>query len=448
MCNLLCKNEYEEGDMMTKWKKDNNKNISIHSKVYSFALKFYDEQLPWGLQETINAIKALDKGVYQVLLICHDRDEVADGIWRIAMEKRHYHLIFRCVDTKQRIRISQVLDMCHIFYRPGIDDLLVENKAIETVGSFQAYAMYLTHETDDAIRDNKELYDVNEITSNLSIDEIKAVRDGYSKLADAPTKIGMSKLAQLDAEAYKLGYELKDFDKWYNAQSFAIRSNSKMKIIRESYERGVEALLNENPRVTRLCIFIKGKANSGKTFASLKALEGKNVLSVGGGGTGKFDKLKPSTDAIVIDDDVCPNLLNMADNFLCRVYRRGNNNPVWAGKYLIITSNLSFTEWLRACGIKVPDSLKTVKYRMTNCEHYKALLSRFFVCCIKEDDKGANQLALVSPSTRGSWEEQAERLNNFLEFQEKFNCTIGQYTAQSIDYSQYIATKCCADDVL
>lgn len=438
----------KEGDMMTKWKKDDNRNISIHSKVYSFALKFYDEQLPWGLQETIKAIKTLDKGVYQVLLICHDRDEVADGIWRIAMEKRHYHLIFRCVDKKQRIRISQVLDMCHIFYRPGIDDLLLHNKAIETVGKFQAYAMYLTHETDDAIRDNKELYDINEITSNLSIDEIKAIRDGYLNLADASTKVRMSTLTQLDENAFKLGYQLKDFDEWYGSQPFSIRSNAKMKTIRESYERGVEAILKENPRVVRLCIFIMGKPNSGKTFASLKSLEGKKILSVGGGGTGKFDKLKPSTDAIVIDDDVCPNLLNLSDNYLCHVYRRGANNPVWAGKYLIVTSNLNFTEWLRACGIKIPSSIATIEYRKVNSNHYNALLSRFFVCCIKEDDKGATQLALVSPSTRGSLEEQYERLNAFLEFQKKFNCTMRQYNVQAIDYSQYIATDCCANDVL
>ena len=37
-----------------------HKLLSISSKVYSFALKFYDEQLPFGIQETINVnVKSL-----------------------------------------------------------------------------------------------------------------------------------------------------------------------------------------------------------------------------------------------------------------------------------------------------------------------------------------------------------------------------------------------------
>lgn len=433
---------------MSKWKNDKHKILSIGKKVYSFALKFYDEQLPLGIEATIDAINRTEKDKFQVLLIRHDRDEVSDGVWKVAREKRHYHMICRCTNSKERIRIYQMLNWFHIYYRPGLDDTLLENYAIESVGNFQAYAVYLTHETEEAQRDNKELYSISEIISNLSLDEIKAVRDGYIRIADASSKVTMSKLAELDEEAFKLGYELKSFEDWYNALSFSIRSNAKMKTIRESYNRGVEELLNENPRITRLCIFIKGEANTGKTFATLKALEGRDILSVGGGGTGKFDKLRASTDAIVIDDDVCPNLLNIADNFLCHVYRRGSNNPVWAGKYLVVTSNLSFTEWLRSCGIKIPDTNTTIEYRMKNSNHYEALLSRFFVCGIRKGDNGVNQLSLASPSTRGSSEEQSERLKMFLEFQERFNHTIAQYQPSKVDISQYIDKNCCADDIL
>ena len=425
-----------------------HKLLSISAKVYSFALKFYDEQLPYGIEETIRAIKQTGADKFQVLLICHDRDEVSDGIWRVATEKRHYHLICRCTNSKERIRIYQMLDWFHIYYRPGIDDILLLNHAIETVGNFQSYAVYLTHETEEAKKDNKEPYNISEIISNLSLDEIKAVREGYIRIANASLKVTMSALATLDEEAYKLGKELRDFDKWYNQLTFAIRSNAKMKTIRESYNRGVEAILNENPRITRLCIFIKGEPNTGKTFATLRALEGKDILSVGGGGTGKFDKLRASTDAIVVDDDVCPNLLNIADNFLCHVYRRGSNNPVWAGRYLVVTSNLSFTEWLRTCGIKIPDSNTTVEYRMKNSSHYEALRSRFFICCVNENSDGINQLSLASPSTRGSSEEQSERLRMFLEFQEKFNNTIAQYKPNKVNFSQYIDRNCCIDEIL
>lgn len=443
----MCEKHEKETDIMAK--NTEKKMLSIKAKVYSFALKFYDEQLPFGIQHTVNAIQTLDKRNYQVLMICHYRDEVSDGIWEIAREKQHYHLILRCSDKKCRIRIKQMLDYFGIMFRQGVDDSLIMNHAIETVGDFRAYSMYLTHETIEAEKDNKERYDVAEIVSNLSLEEIKAVRDGYFRIADASAKVTMSTLSQLDEEAFNLGHELKDFNAWYNSLNFTIRANSKMKVIRESYERGVESLLEENPQVTRLCVFIQGEPNTGKTYATKAALAGKEILSIGGGGSGKFDKLKPSTDVIVIDDDICTNLLNMSDNYLCHAYRRGANNPVWAGKYLIVTSNLSFSDWLRACGIKIPDSSTTVAYRMANCNHYDALLSRFYICCIKKDEvSGVNRLALASASTRGSMNEQQERLKMFLEFQKKFNATISQYTPQHIDYSGYIDFECCLNEIL
>lgn len=83
--------------------------LSIKAKVYSFALKFYDEQLIFGIAYTANAIMKLDKSYYQALMICHNRDEVSDGVWEIATEKQHYHLILRCSNKKCRIRIKQML---------------------------------------------------------------------------------------------------------------------------------------------------------------------------------------------------------------------------------------------------------------------------------------------------------------------------------------------------
>ena len=150
-------------------------------------------------------------------------------------------------------------------------------------------------------------------------------------------------------------------------------------------------------------------------------MDGKRVLSVGGGGTGKFDRLRPDHDAIVIDDDVCPNLLNMTDNYICRAYKRNSNNPAWAGRYFIVTSNLPFADWLDSCGLRV----KTLSGNLT--PHYTAMLSRFFVCVL-QSRQGINHLALCSPSTRGSEQEQLERAEMFAEFAERFNSIIASYT--------------------
>ena len=237
-------------------------------------------------------------------------------------------------------------------------------------------------------------------------------------------KVTSDELAALDQDAYSLGYEMKNFSQWYDAQPFAVRSHTKMKTIRESYERGVEARIEEGRAVIRLCIYIQGPPDSGKTYAAISALGGKQVLSVGGGGTGKFDRLRPDHEAIVIDDDVCPKLLNMTDNYICRAYKRNSNNPAWAGHYFIVTSNLTFSEWLENSGIHVKDKLGNPS------AHYIAMLSRFFVCEIRYTNYIAH-LALISPSTRGSATEQLQRAEMFAEFAMRFSSTIANYAPSS-----------------
>ncbi len=92
----------------------------------------------------------------------------------------------------------------------------------------------------------------------------------------------------------------------------------------------------------------------------------------------------------------------MTDNYITHAYKRNSNNPAWAGRYFVVTSNLTFEEWLEACGIRTRD-----RYNQPS-EHMKAMTSRFFVARLKADASGVNHLALKSPSTRGSVDEQWE----------------------------------------
>ena len=426
--DILGKNKQrkEIDKMLNKGSKRQHKMLSIHSKVNAFAIKFYDEQLPYGWQITSDAIKSFDKEKVIVMAIRHDRDEQADGIWAVALEKPHYHVIFKLRDNKKKERISTVLSKLQIYYRPQLDDSLIENHGIESIGSFTGYALYLTHETKDAIADNKEIYELSEIVSNLNEDEIKHVRDGFIRFSDIGKKVAISKLEELDKNAFELGYKLKNFSEWYNSLPFAVRSHSKMKTIEESYSRGVQVRMEEGTEITRLCVYIQGSPNTGKTYAVKQALMGKQTLMVSGGGTGKFDRLRPDHEAIIIDDDICPNLLNITDNYICRVYRRNSGNPVWAGSYFIVTSNLTFDEWLETCGIK-------------SAVHKNALATRFYICTV-EQENGVSRLALAQPSTRGSIEEQTQRADSFVKFQAIFNQTISQYSPSvtMVDYDTII----------
>lgn len=410
-----------------------SKVLSIQSKVYSVALKFYDEQLPKGEQAFVDAVRNSDKRLVQVLAIKHDRDLVSDGIWQVAQVKPHWHVIVRMNDRKRSMRVKNILDGLCIEFRPNVDDALWAGHGVETIGNFAGYATYLTHDTDEAIKDAKERYDVSEIVSNLTPEEVEQVREGYVRVSEQ-RKVSQAELIALDKEAFDMGYNMKNFTEWYNEQPFSVRSNAKMRVIRESYDRGVEARIEQGQELNRLCIFIQGASNTGKTYAAKKALEGRRILSVGGGGTGKFDRLRPDHDAIVVDDDVCPNLLNMTDNYITHAYKRNSNNPAWAGRYFVVTSNLTFEEWLEACGIRTRDG-----YNQPS-EHMKAMTSRFFVARLKADASGVNHLALKSPSTRGSVDEQWERANMFMEFKRAFDDTIAGYApkSNSVDYSAII----------
>ncbi len=68
------------------------------------------------------------------------------------------------------------------------------------------------------------------------------------------------------------------------------------------------------------------------------------------------------------------------------------------------------------------------------------MTSRFFVSRLKADESCVIHLALNSPSTGGSVDEQWERANMFMEFKRAFDDTIAGYApkSNSVDYSAII----------
>lgn len=397
------------------------KALNHNSQVRTLAIKCYDEQLPQGWENTMRRIKSQPKKLVQILAIKHDRDYVGDDFWQPSTEKPHYHIIVRYVGQDKRMRVQQILRQMGVKYREE-DKNLWACHGVETVGDFAGYAMYLTHETPDAERDGKTLYRIEEIVSNLTLDEIKEIRDGYIRVGQTG-KVGKKDMAIRDDEAYKLGLALGNYKKWYGALDFKTRDHTSMKTVRESYYRGVEDRVENDGEVIRLCVFIQGAKNTGKTHACRYALAGKRFVEISGGGTGKYDRLKPYHDAILVNDDVAPNLLNMTDNYMCQAYKRCSNNPFWCGRYFIVTSNKDFDQWLEDCGI-------------TNGAHVAAMRSRFYICHLADDGTGKNRLVCTDVSTRGDKEEQKERAEMFVDFATKANASLREYvpTAIAVDY--------------
>lgn len=123
------------------------------------------------------------------MAIVHDRDTVTAGIWAEAAIKPHLHIIVRCMDRKKRIRVRTIMDCLGIFFRPGLDDSLWQEHGVETIGNYTGYAVYLTHETKEAIDDAKELYSIDELISNLTKDEIIQIREGYIRVSANAHKV-------------------------------------------------------------------------------------------------------------------------------------------------------------------------------------------------------------------------------------------------------------------
>ena len=442
-------------------KRKSRSPYTLESVMQSIALKFYPEQITGydaehaeepGYSEKLvldlkTRIQELDATEMQVLMIVHNADFDHDDYWDPAAEKPHIHIIMRFIDKMpngniRRERIGTILEKLGVTYRPDVDKTLWEQHGVEAIGDFVEYSNYLLHWTEKAKKAGKHCYELNELISNLPMDEVRKILNGHRQISEAApdenTKTQIETLIGLDRDAYQLGYQLQDFDDWYGSLPFVVRSHQSMKTIRESYFRGVTARADDPAKngVLRLCIFIEGEPDCGKTYAAIHALDkmGISTLQIGGGGTGKLDKLKPSHGAIVIDDDLCPNLLNMSDNYVCQAYRRNRNNPYWCGQYLVVTSNLTFPDWLIACGFHkcIAQRWNPETQKMDDIfEHHDALESRFYIC--RMDDR---ELKLVSPSKRGTYEEQTKRLDMFACFRDRFEEIAVRYTKdeRSVDY--------------
>ena len=360
-----------------------------------------------GGWDTLKArIQEIDKSYMEVLAIRHDRDPATDDLWSPSLEKPHYHIISR--PKKNSLKVRTILNALGVVYRPDIDETLWKQHGVENALSFRAMALYLTHDTPEAIKDGKTQYDISEIVSNLSMDEVQKIRGLY-----VPEKkiSRLEAFEQLDKEAYALGYALHGYRDWYAALPLEVRNSSYMRTIRESYDRGIEDNIRKDAFVCRTSVFISGAPNTGKTYAANRALRdmGFSVLGTAGQSTGRYDDLEASTDAIVVDDDTTPHVLTMAEDKKCHAYRRNRNNPAWCGKFFIVTSNKSFDEWLDDC-------------RVYDEEQRDAARSRFFICDIDN-----RQLLLRSRPDRGDAFNRMAKELYFRDFQDRFNKIMKSY---------------------
>lgn len=344
--------------------------ITVKSDVRKLFLTIYEENVP-DLRAFWDAIKNFDKNVAQIFMIAHEGDYCENDFFDPKEEKKHFHVLIRFVNGNHR-RVETILNSLFIVFRPEDKGRLEKGEALLIPSDFYAMLFYLTHESSSCEK-KWHKYNVEDIVSNLSLEEIKKVREGY--VSPSLGKVSKKEMADLDKVCFQWGYDLKNFEDLYDSLSYEVRKDSGMRVCKESYYRGVERRILDNQKnhvlINRMNIYIFGGSNKGKTYACEEYFRGDSYLEVDGGGTGKFDKLKCSHNTIIINDDVCPNLMNMSDNKVCPAYKRMKDNPYWCGKNLIISGNLTFEEFIADFSDK----------------HKEALRNRFFVIYVADDKK-------------------------------------------------------------
>ena len=322
-----------------------------------------------------------------------------------------------------------MLALLGVVFRPELDELIWRERGVERIKTLEQAVAYLTHETPECDVKGKELYDRDDIVSNLEPDEIDQLRDGYVRISHSKHKATVDEQIKLAQVAYNAGYAGdKSWREFVATLPFLLQKGSVYNLYRERYQLGVDDRMRERAEVLRLCVFIKGEANQGKTYAAKHAFDGRgfNIVEIGDGGkTGKFDNINEDVDVLIIDDAIISDVLGMADNKVCRVYRRNGFNPYWCGEYFIVTSNLSFEDWAKYCGItdRTMDAAK----------------SRFYICEIVEQGDGRKFLHVPADciSKRGTPEEQEQRRDRFIEFRKQFEKIVNEYrpNARAVDYS-------------
>lgn len=418
-------------------------NLTMMSNVKTCAIKCYDEQLGISWSEFKERVAQINKDEWEINAIAHDADYLKNDIHNPDKEKVHYHILIRRKDNTAR-ELKQYLSLLGINFRPGEDDGLFKQDGVTTVGSWAKYSLYLIHETEQAIKDGKKPYRVEDMVSTLSYDELIKLLGGEKHRVNG-IKMTNELGDEIAKEAYKVGKNLKDFEVWFDELPYNVRiRNADVKEWKRMYNRGMEETLTDPNKtaINKLCIFISGPANVGKSYASRYALGNKKILDVSGQKTGKFDSLNSSIDAIMIDDDTSSNLLQLCDNRICKLYRRNSDNRLFCGDTVVVTSNLTFFQWYCKCNNIVRETEKDL--RPEEKDTYYATKSRFYICEIKEghcdtDDyyKGRHVLWMSSPSTRGTEKDQLERREKFIDFYNRFNECMQSYIKNSslVDYS-------------
>jgi hypothetical protein len=321
---------------------------------------------------------------YIAILVKHDRDEVTDGVWEVATAKPHYHLLFKIRDYNKRQKARTVLNRLGVQFDKERDEDLIKGGGLEVPEHFENYAKYLLHNTSQAKKDNKYMYSISDLVMNIGVGEyIEMTAYSHSKVRLSSKEVDEF-VRNAIATMEKAGMSFRDWETLYDELPLDVkRSGTDVAILKKKFDFGLRKGIENYGILPKVNIYLKGIANSGKSFASLTVLRRRGrVHEITGGKTGKFDSMSPDKSCLLVDDNTVSDPLNLFDFKPAMTYRRGSGNAVCMATTNIVTSNLEFSDWLLDCGVDTDDGNfwkdDDGKYhRKVKQGHWDAMVSRF-----------------------------------------------------------------------
>lgn len=419
----------------TSKKKGSTKKLDLSKQVRAWQIMLYCDQIGHRnedltedeqeqiLKDFLNGITFKDGLFYGIVHTKELTTKVDDSDYTEVSEKKHIHLVFytsnqiRPFTILKSLGIQIIKDDENLYSHGGFSYLNIKKHEVAKA------VLYLNHNTEKAILDNKPSYNISDIVTNdTEPDWYHKYSDEYTRYCEGlyVNKYGQvqtlneeDKLFDILDEAYEIGYSFGDLDSYIDEipRRYKYKYYSK---IEDSYYRGVHKRFTNKDTldVHRCSVFIYGPSDTGKTYASVHSLLelGRRVYQVGqSSGTGGEDNIKPG-DCLVYDDRVPKNCLDKADTNVCELYRRNSNNGVFAGDYFIINYNRPFDEVFKNY-YKTDDDSEGLS------EEAKALKTRFYI--VEVDING--HYTVHQKGERGTQEDCAIRDKKFNDFMNHFN---------------------------
>lgn len=428
--------------------------LNVGSQPTTLALKFYVEQLMpapdrlkyvkmWKIKDKNSTAAAICKfmehdycdkfrkvlenfsyGDYFVAGIYHDKDMIEDdgSPFKVSSKKGHWHVIIwrdSWKSPKKRFRVATVTKKLGLDYAPELDTSLWKNHGAEVIAQgIPSYFAYLPHETDQAIKDGKHQYGFDEIVTNFS-DEMGHEIMAYYQKSKKKSSIDWDLLAE---SAYRLGLSVGDYDSWVDSKlDVKQQAQSVARKVHDKYEKGLAEGIEKIGYIRRCSILICGEGNEGKSYTTAKALQDLGLKTYQAReGTGKYDGLSATDQAMTFDDVGVSQPLSVFDNRAVVLHRRNSGDRPWLGSYAIaITNSDSDTALMGMLGYRVQDPLLLNSSQRSTLE---ALRSRLYICHIEN-----GELYVDQGQHRGSQEDHDEHDMMMIRFIEAFDNRLKEY---------------------